>query len=219
MTKKETIKTAIMDHLNKKVSSVSRKEIAEVTKDLGSNKTTQRALSELKSEGKLTVSTDKKTSQNFYCSTEPAKKETTKKNKPAKKTEKKPGKKNESKKDSAGKSNKKGSAKKTKPAKKDKTKKTKPTKGKSTKKTSKRNMGVIASIIKCISKKPRSKKQILKILVKKFPERSEESMKKTVSLQVPTFLRKTKSLNVQRIDKKYFIEPGPMKKYKPVKTK
>ena len=55
--------------------------------------------------------------------------------------------------------------------------------------------GVIATIVECIiksGKKGISKDNILKVLVKKFPEREEEKMKVTVGVQVPSRISKEK---------------------------
>lgn len=65
--------------------------------------------------------------------------------------------------------------------------------------------GVIATIAKAISKKARTKKQILKVLVKAFPERDPEKMMKTINVQVPSRLRKDKGLNIEKGANGYLI--------------
>ncbi len=65
--------------------------------------------------------------------------------------------------------------------------------------------GVIDSIAEFLTKatktKPITKDQVLAKLVTRFPERSEASMKTTVSLSVPGYLTKKKGLTIQANDK------------------
>lgn len=69
--------------------------------------------------------------------------------------------------------------------------------------------GVIATIIECLegasSKKPIKKEAILKVLTKKFPDRNPNSMKATVSAQVPTGLKAEKNITVKKTDEGYYI--------------
>ena len=65
--------------------------------------------------------------------------------------------------------------------------------------------GVIASIQEIITDKgPINKAGILKILVKKFPDREEESMEKTVNVQIPNRMSKEKGINIEVDDKGRF---------------
>jgi len=73
------------------------------------------------------------------------------------------------------------------------------------KKAGKKGPGVIATIIQSITKKHRTKKQILKILAKTFPEREPEKMMKTINVQVPSRLRKDKGLEIEKTEKGYKI--------------
>ena len=91
---------------------------------------------------------------------------------------------------------------------------------KSSGKKEKKSGGVIACIVEAISTKPRSKKDLLEILVKKFPDRDEASMKKTIAVQVPNRIKKEKNDSISETDKGKFyfkktvgtIEKTPMKK-------
>jgi len=65
--------------------------------------------------------------------------------------------------------------------------------------------GIIATIIKAITKKHRTKKQILAKLEKAFPDRDASKMIKTVNVQVPSRLRKDKGLEIEKTDKGYKI--------------
>lgn len=90
----------------------------------------------------------------------------------------------------------------------------KPTQGKKEdkkKKSGEKKIGVIATIIgllqKASPKKPLTKAEILKVLVEQFPERTEESMKTTISVQVPSKInREREGLTVKKNDKGYWIE-------------
>ena len=123
-------------------------------------------------------------------------------------TKKSSGKTKKSKLDKAtGKKKKGGGAKKDKSekSKKDKSKKSK-SKATGTKKNKMKKVGVIATIVECLENGPVSKETILKKLCKRFPDRPEEGMKRTIGIQVPTRLRSDKDLDVQRNDKgKYYI--------------
>jgi hypothetical protein len=66
-------------------------------------------------------------------------------------------------------------------------------------------IGEIAELLKKAKKNsPITKEEIVKHLAKKFPERSAESMKKTVAVQVPTRISAEKGLNVKKGDKGYY---------------
>ena len=64
-----------------------------------------------------------------------------------------------------------------------------------------KKVGVIATIVDCISKQPITKENILKILVKTFPDRLEEAMKKTINVQVPNRIKKEKNDSLTKNDK------------------
>jgi len=72
-----------------------------------------------------------------------------------------------------------------------------------------RKVGVIDTIIECLkkgsAKSPVTKEDILKALVKKFPDRRPEAMKNTVSAQVPTHLRIEKNITVKSNDNGYWL--------------
>lgn len=70
-----------------------------------------------------------------------------------------------------------------------------------------RKVGVIATIIECLQQKHTSKEDILKVLVKRFPDRPEAGMKSTISSQVPSGLWVEKKITVDK-DKEglYFIK-------------
>lgn len=207
ISKKDQIKVAITSFLNKKVGSVSRTDIDKKVKDLGSARTITRALAELKIEGLVIFTKDEGKTAGLWTGTE-AKKS----------SKKKDTKKNADKKNSAGASTKTKSTKKAgitkddlkKAGKKGEAAKTGTTE-KPEKKKGKKKPGVIATIIKSISKKPKTKKQILAKLVKKFPERDADKMMKTINVQVPSRLRKDKELNIQKSDKGYLIADGKWK--------
>lgn len=67
---------------------------------------------------------------------------------------------------------------------------------KKAKKAKKKGPGVIQTIIDLISKKGRTKKEILTELEKVFPDREPKSMMGTINCQVPKRLRKDKGLKV-----------------------
>lgn len=96
-----------------------------------------------------------------------------------------------------------------KPAKKKDKPATKP--AKATKGDAASKPGVIQTIIdtlkKANKKAPISRADILKVLVKKFPEREESSMKNTVALQVPKCLLDRKGIEVKGDSKKGFWLP------------
>lgn len=65
----------------------------------------------------------------------------------------------------------------------------------------------IISLLKKASKSnPITKEEILDEMVKVFGKEDREKMKKTISLQVPTFLRSMKQLDVQKNDEGYWIK-------------
>lgn len=67
-------------------------------------------------------------------------------------------------------------------------------------------IGKIADILKAASKKnPVTKEDITKQLAKAFPQRSAESMAKTVNVQVPGRIAKEKGLNVRKEGKAYYV--------------
>lgn len=64
-----------------------------------------------------------------------------------------------------------------------------PVKKTATKEKAAKGPGVISTIVESITRKPLSKTEILDILVKKFPDRSPDGMRATVSIQLgPTRL-------------------------------
>ena len=63
-----------------------------------------------------------------------------------------------------------------------------------TKKTATKKIGVIATIVECLKKGPTTRESILKVLVKRFPDRAEESMNTTVKAAVPSYLRRKQGL-------------------------
>lgn len=66
--------------------------------------------------------------------------------------------------------------------------------------------GVIATIVEVLKKgKPVTKEAILAILVKRFPDRSAESMGKTINVQVPNRIAKEQKIKVEKTDKGYVI--------------
>lgn len=73
--------------------------------------------------------------------------------------------------------------------------------------------GVIASIKEFLSKaseeKPVSKKDIVKKLKERFPDRDDEAMGKTVNVQVPNRLRKDAGLDVKKNESGYWIDVMP----------
>jgi len=66
-------------------------------------------------------------------------------------------------------------------------------------------VGIIATIISSIQKKPLTKAQILEILVEKFPDRKADGMKSTISIQLgPT--RLATKYDLKKDGDKYRIE-------------
>lgn len=69
--------------------------------------------------------------------------------------------------------------------------------------------GVIASILELLQKgtekKPASKDSIIAELKTRFPERSEESMRATINVQIPSRISKEKGVTVKSNDKGYWI--------------
>jgi hypothetical protein len=81
------------------------------------------------------------------------------------------------------------------------------TKKKDEKKTATKKVGVIATIVECLKKGPTTRESILKVLVKRFPDRAKDSMNTTVKAAVPSYLTKQKGFKVQKDDKeRYFIK-------------
>lgn len=70
-------------------------------------------------------------------------------------------------------------------------------------------VGVIGSIVEFLkagsAKKPVSKTELVEKLSARFPDRSPESMKATVNVQLPNRLRVDKELDVQKNDNGYWI--------------
>lgn len=101
-------------------------------------------------------------------------------------------------------------SKKSKVSKDKKTTKTTKTVDKAAKKskTTTKKIGICDTVIEVLSKgKAVSKEHILKVLVKRFPDRAEESMKRTVSMLVPSKLRSLKNIEVVKDKKgKYLIK-------------
>ena len=67
----------------------------------------------------------------------------------------------------------------------------------------KKGEGVLATILKTITDNPTSKEGILKQLVKKFPDRVEDAMKKTINAQIPNRMAKEKGIKITEKDGKY----------------
>jgi hypothetical protein len=69
---------------------------------------------------------------------------------------------------------------------------------------SKNGKGVIGTIVECLQNaskdKPVTKEQILKKLVKEFPDREEKGMKATINIQVPSRLNSEKDMGIVRHD-------------------
>lgn len=79
------------------------------------------------------------------------------------------------------------------PKKEEKKDKPAPAEKKATKTAAPKGKGVIATIVECIEnagKKGVTKEEILKTLVKEFPDREKTSMKKTIDVQVPNRITK-----------------------------
>ena len=124
-----------------------------------------------------------------------------KKKTPAKKT---PAKKTPAKKTPAKKDEKKTPAKKT-PAKKDE-KKTPAKKKAATPKKAKKP-GVIATIFELVKTKgPITEDNIVKALVKKFPDRQEQSMRNTVKVQLPNRMSRERNVKIEKTDKGFVMK-------------
>ena len=67
-----------------------------------------------------------------------------------------------------------------------------------------KKVGVIATILELITKKPMTEDQIVAQLVKSFPDRNEVSMRKTVKTQLPNRMAKEKNINIEQDDKGRF---------------
>lgn len=209
-SKKDQIKEAVMTKLNKTTGAVTRTDINKVVADLGSTRTISRALAELKTEGRALQSIDSETKTHSWTSLEANKND---------KKEKTPAKKAASKTESKGKAKtatKETGKKGEKVTRENLKEAAKGAQAKARKSTVKRNPagsktgrtgvkgkkpGVIVMIIKSISKKARTKKQILDFLVKKFPDRDPQKMAKTIGVQVPSRLSKEKGLKITKTDK------------------
>ena len=76
---------------------------------------------------------------------------------------------------------------------------------KTTKKDKKKRGGVIATIIECIKDKPMTRESVLKVLVKKFPERKESSMNTTVNAAIPSYLTRERGLAITKDDKNCYF--------------
>ncbi len=78
-----------------------------------------------------------------------------------------------------------------------------------------RGPGVIASIVEFLGaateEKPINKDRLVEKLKKRFPDRQETAMMKTINVQVPNRLKTDKKINVKKNDKGYWI---PAKKGK-----
>lgn len=72
-----------------------------------------------------------------------------------------------------------------------------------------RKVGVIDTIVNTLktgtSKKPVTKADILKALMKKFPDRDEKGMKSTINIQVPGRLSASKGFDIQKNDKGFWL--------------
>ena len=104
---------------------------------------------------------------------------------------------------SGGKGKKASKKKTTKKATKKATKKSTEKKSTTEKKTpaKRAKVGVIATILSIIEKKPTTKEKIVEQLAKKFPDRDPESMAKTVGVQLPTRLAKDRGVKIVKDDK------------------
>lgn len=76
----------------------------------------------------------------------------------------------------------------------------------------KKSRGIIKTIIhlltnKATKKNPITKKKVLKILEKKFPDHPSSGMWITVSVQIPNRLRVDKGIIVSKSDKGYWLDP------------
>lgn len=82
--------------------------------------------------------------------------------------------------------------------------------------------GIIATIVSTVKnateEKPVSKKGILAVLTKAFPDRDADSMMRTINVQVPNRIKKDKKLNVVKNDKGYYVDGTTEDDEKPVKT-
>ena len=66
--------------------------------------------------------------------------------------------------------------------------------------------GVIAAIFTMLQAAPATKEEILAKLVEQFPDRSADSMKATINIQIPSRLAKDKNVTITRgEDKRYSI--------------
>lgn len=98
---------------------------------------------------------------------------------------------------------------KKKSSKKDSKKKSKKDTKKTTtdKKKSEKKMGVIDTVIDCLKKEHTTVKNIVKVLVKKFPDRNPESMENTTNRCIKSYLRTEKNIVVDQDSKgKFFIK-------------
>jgi hypothetical protein len=77
------------------------------------------------------------------------------------------------------------------------------------KKDKPKKVGVIASVLEFLSaaseESPISKDAIAEKLAERFPDRSIDSMKKTVAVQVPGRIKKEKGLDVQKNNDGYWV--------------
>lgn len=79
---------------------------------------------------------------------------------------------------------------------------------KEVKKTEKpKKNGIIKSILEFISDQPLEKSQILRKLVKRFPDHKEEQMSKTVDAQLPNRMAKERKIKITKDkDGRYFAK-------------
>jgi len=71
----------------------------------------------------------------------------------------------------------------------------------------KKKPGVISTIIEVLKKgKPVTKEAILAVLTKRFPDRSAESMSKTINVQVPNRIAKEQGIKVEKTKKGYVVQ-------------
>ncbi len=183
------------DRLLKKVESLS-----ELTEDvIIKDPEIKKLLDKILKAGKIKIKTDKpKGASETDMAKKKGKKKSSKKSKAEMEaagvdaTPKKKSKKNSKKAD------KKKNSKKNKTPKKDK---------KSTKKTSEKKLGVIDTIADCLRKEHTTAKNIVKVLVKKFPNRNKDSMENTTNRCIKSYLEKEKGITVSQDSKgKFFIK-------------
>lgn len=81
--------------------------------------------------------------------------------------------------------------------------------------------GVIGTIIKVLAsgtaKKPVTKDKVHKVLTDKFPDRSPDSMRNTINIQIPSRLWVDKGVKVSKNENGYWIEPEDLEAAKDFK--